>query len=171
MFEYVYFARPDSIIDGREVFDVRYRIGIKLAKENPVDADVVVPVPDSGRSQALGYSVHSGIPYSEGLIKNRYSDRTFILPDQKSRYDAIKIKLNTIKSVIKGKRVVLVDDSIVRGNTMKHIISILRKDGATEIHVRIGSPPILAPCYFGVDMKTKSDFIAEIAAENILRGL
>jgi amidophosphoribosyltransferase len=161
MFEYVYFARPDSIIDKREVFDVRYNIGIKLAKENPVEADVVVPVPDSGRSQALGYSVYSNIPYSEGLIKNRYSDRTFILPDQKSRYDAIKIKLNTIKSVIKGKRVVLVDDSIVRGNTMKHIISILRKDGATEVHVRVGSPPIIAPCYFGVDMKTSSDFIAD----------
>jgi amidophosphoribosyltransferase len=160
MFEYVYFARPDSIVDGKEVFDVRYKIGVKLAQENPVDADVIVPVPDSGRSQALGYSVYSGIPYSEGLIKNRYSDRTFILPDQKSRYDAIKIKLNTIKSVINGRRVVLVDDSIVRGNTMKHIIGILRKDGATEVHVRVGSPPIVAPCYFGVDMKTKDDFIA-----------
>jgi len=160
MFEYVYFARPDSIIDGREVFDVRYNIGVRLATENPVNADVVVPVPDSGRSQALGYSVYSKIPYSEGLIKNRYSDRTFILPDQESRYNAIKIKLNTIKSVINGKRVVLVDDSIVRGNTMRHIIGILRKDGATEVHVRVGSPPIIAPCYFGVDMKTKDDFIA-----------
>jgi amidophosphoribosyltransferase len=161
MFEYVYFARPDSIIDKREVFDVRYKIGIKLAMESPVKADVVVPVPDSGRSQALGYSVYSGIPYSEGLIKNRYSDRTFILPDQKSRYDAIKIKLNTIKSVINEKRIVLIDDSIVRGNTMKHIIKLLRKDGASEVHVRVGSPPIIAPCYFGVDMKTKDDFIAD----------
>ncbi|MGE9809948.1 amidophosphoribosyltransferase [Ferroplasma acidiphilum] len=160
MFEYVYFARPDSIIDGKEVFDVRYNIGVRLATENPVNADVVVPVPDSGRSQALGYSVYSKIPYSEGLIKNRYSDRTFILPDQESRYNAIKIKLNTIKSVINGKRVVLVDDSIVRGNTMRHIIGILRKDGATEVHVRVGSPPIIAPCYFGVDMKTRDDFIA-----------
>ena len=160
MFEYVYFARPDSIIDKKEVFDVRYNIGVKLAMEHPVNADVVVPVPDSGRSQALGYSVYSKIPYSEGLIKNRYSDRTFILPDQKSRYEAIKIKLNTIKSVINEKKIVLVDDSIVRGNTMRYIIGILRKDGATEVHVRVGSPPIVAPCYFGVDMKTKNDFIA-----------
>ncbi|WP_337860240.1 amidophosphoribosyltransferase [Ferroplasma sp.] len=169
MFEYVYFARPDSIIDKREVFDVRYRIGLKLAMENPVNADVVVPVPDSGRSQALGYSVYSKIPYSEGLIKNRYSDRTFILPDQKSRYDAIKIKLNTIKSVINGKKVVLVDDSIVRGNTMKHIIKLLRKDGAAEVHVRVGSPPIIAPCYFGVDMKTKNDFIADSKSIDAIR--
>ncbi len=161
MFEYVYFARPDSVIDKREVFDVRFKIGQKLAEEYPADADVVIPVPDSGRSQALGFSVKSGIPYSEGLIKNRYSDRTFILPDQKSRYDAIKIKLNTIKSVINGKNIILVDDSIVRGNTMRHIITLLRKDGAMKIHVRVGSPPIVAPCYFGVDMKTKSDFIAQ----------
>jgi len=160
MFEYVYFARPDSIIDKKEVFNVRYKLGIKLAQEYPCNADVVIPVPDSGRSQALGYSVYSKIPYSEGLIKNRYSDRTFILPDQKERYNAIKIKLNTIKSVIKDKSIVLVDDSIVRGNTMKYIISLLRKDGAKEIHVRIGSPEIIAPCYFGVDMKTSEDFIA-----------
>ncbi len=160
MFEYVYFARPDSVIDGKEVFNVRYNLGVKLAQEYPCNADVVIPVPDSGRSQALGYSIYSKIPYSEGLIKNRYSDRTFILPDQKSRYNAIKIKLNTIKSVIKNKSIVLVDDSIVRGNTMKYIISLLKKDGAKEVHVRIGSPEIIAPCYFGVDMKTKEDFIA-----------
>ncbi len=160
MFEYVYFARPDSIIDGKEVFNVRYNLGVKLAKEYPCNADVVIPVPDSGRSQALGYSVYSKIPYSEGLIKNRYSDRTFILPNQKERYDAIRIKLNTIKSVIRDKRIVLVDDSIVRGNTMKYIISLLKRDGAREVHVRIGSPQIIAPCYFGVDMKTKDDFIA-----------
>ncbi len=160
MFEYVYFARPDSIIDGKEVFSVRYNLGTILAREQPCRADVVIPVPDSGRAQALGYSVKSGITYSEGLIKNRYSDRTFILPDQKSRYDAIKIKLNPIKSAIKDKNIVLIDDSIVRGNTMKYIISLLRKEGAKEIHVRVGSPKIVAACYFGVDMKTNSDFIA-----------
>ncbi|KJE49447.1 MULTISPECIES: amidophosphoribosyltransferase [Acidiplasma] len=168
MFEYVYFARPDSIIDGREVFNVRYNLGKILAIEEPAVADVVIPVPDSGRSQALGYAVQLGIPYSEGLIKNRYSDRTFIMPDQQSRYNAIKLKLNPIKSEISGKDIVLIDDSIVRGNTMKFIISLLKKDGAGKIHVRIGSPPIIAPCYFGVDMKTKDEFIAnEKTVENI----
>ncbi|MEM0139326.1 MAG: amidophosphoribosyltransferase [Ferroplasma sp.] len=171
MFEYVYFARPDSIIDHKEVFDARFNIGEKLAEEYPAKADVVIPVPDSGRSQALGFSVYSGIPYSEGLIKNRYSDRTFILPDQKARYDAIKIKLNTIKSVIKGKNIVLVDDSIVRGNTMKHIINLLRRDGALSIHVRVGSPMIIAPCYFGVDMKTKDDFIAQDRTSEEIREI
>ncbi len=160
MFEYVYFARPDSVIDNKEVFNVRYNLGTILAREHPCKADVVIPVPDSGRAQALGYSVESGIAYSEGLIKNRYSDRTFILPDQKSRYDAIKIKLNPIKSAVKDKNIVLIDDSIVRGNTMKYIISLLRKEGAREIHVRVGSPEIVAACYFGVDMKTSNDFIA-----------
>ncbi|MCL4314746.1 MAG: amidophosphoribosyltransferase [Candidatus Thermoplasmatota archaeon] len=160
MFEYVYFARPDSTIDGKEVFEVRKKIGEKLAEEYPVEADVVIPVPDSGRAQALGYSHRSGIPYDEGLIKNRYSQRTFIMPSQKSREAAVKIKLNPIRSVVEGKKVVLVDDSIVRGNTIKHIVSILRKAGATQIHVRIGCPPILSPCYFGVDMKTKDQFLA-----------
>ena len=161
MFEYVYFARPDSIIDNIEVFDVRIRLGMKLAREFPAEADVVVPVPDSGRAQALGYARESGIMYTEGLIKNRYSERTFIMPDQQKRTSALKMKLNPIKSAIDGKRVVLVDDSIVRGNTMRRIISILRKSGAKEVHVRIGSPQIIAACYFGVDMKTKDQFIAE----------
>ncbi|GGM72120.1 amidophosphoribosyltransferase [Thermogymnomonas acidicola] len=160
MFEYVYFARPDSIIDGREVFDTRIELGRRLAREHPVDADLVIPVPDSGRSQALGYSMESGIPYNEGLIKNRFSERTFIMPTQEQRRNAVKVKLNAIKSTVKDKRVVLVDDSIVRGNTMKHIVDILRRAGAREIHVRIGSPEIIAPCYFGVDMKTKDQFIA-----------
>ena len=160
MFEYVYFARPDSVIDGIEVFQSRIRLGRILAEEHPADADVVVPVPDSGRAQALGFSKESGIPYSEGLIKNRYSERTFIMPTQQSRTSAVKMKLNVIKSEIKGKKVVLVDDSIVRGNTMNHIISLLRKAGAREVHVRVGSPEIVAPCFFGVDMKTRDQFVA-----------
>jgi amidophosphoribosyltransferase len=160
MFEYVYFARPDSIIDNIEVFETRIKLGRVLADESMVEADVVIPVPDSGRAQALGYSQRSGIVYSEGLIKNRYSGRTFIMPSQVQRTASIKMKLNAIRSVVEGKRIVLVDDSIVRGNTMRHIVMLLRKAGATEVHVRIGSPEIIAPCYFGVDMKTKDQFIA-----------
>lgn len=160
MFEYVYFARPDSIIENREVFEVRKRIGHMLAEEHPVEADVVVPVPDSGRTQALGYSEASGIPYDEGLIKNRYSQRTFIMPSQRTRETAIKLKLNPIRSVIEGKRIVLVDDSLIRGNTLKHLVALLKRFGATEVHVRIGCPPIVSACYFGVDMKTKDDFLA-----------
>lgn len=161
MFEYVYFARPDSVIDGIEVFSTRVNLGRTLSREHPVEADVVIPVPDSGRAHALGFALESGIVYNEGLMKNRFSDRTFIMPTQERRVNAIKLKLNPIKSVIKEKRVVLVEDSIVRGNTIKHIISILRKHGATEVHVRVGSPKIVAPCYFGVDMKTRSEFIAK----------
>ncbi len=171
MFEYVYFARPDSVIDNVEVFQTRIRLGKKLAEEFPVDADVVVPVPDSGRAQALGYSIASGIPYSEGLIKNRFSDRTFIMPTQEKRAAAVRIKLNVIASEIKDKRVVLVDDSIVRGNTMKFIVSLLKKAGAKEVHVRIGSPPIIAPCYFGVDMKTRDQFVATGRTEDDIRDL
>ncbi len=170
MFEYVYFARPDSVIDNIEVFNVRINLGRRLAREYAVDADVVIPVPDSGRAQALGYSNESGIPYSEGLIKNRFSERTFIMPTQKSRTQALRLKLNPIKSAIEGKRIVLVDDSIVRGNTMKHIIGILRRSGAKEVHVRIGSPEIIAPCYFGVDMKTRNEFIASGKSMEEIRG-
>ena len=160
MFEYVYFARPDSIIDGREVYSARVALGRELAREHPCEADVVFAVPDSGRAQALGFSMESGIEYSEGLIKNRFSERTFIMPTQELRNSALKLKLNVISSEVKGKRVVLVDDSIVRGNTMKRIVDLLRKAGALEIHVRIGCPQIISPCYFGVDMKTKDQFIA-----------
>ncbi|WP_010916612.1 amidophosphoribosyltransferase [Thermoplasma volcanium] len=160
MFEYVYFSRPDSVIDGINVYAARVNMGRILAKESPVEADIVVPVPDSGRSQAIGYSMESGMPYTEGLIKNRYSERTFIMPTQSDRKAAIHLKLNPIREVIGGKKVVLVDDSIVRGNTMRFIVGLMRKYGAKEIHVRIGSPHIIAPCYFGVDMKTKDQFIA-----------
>ncbi len=160
MFEYVYFARPDSTLDGKNVFLVRKNIGRMLAKEKPVEADLVIPVPDSGRSHALGYAEESGIPFVEGLIKNRYIDRTFIMPEQKGRENELDIKLNPIREIIEGKRLVLVDDSIVRGNTMKKIVRLLRERGAKEVHVRIGSPPIVAPCYLGIDMKTRSQFIA-----------
>ena len=160
MFEYVYFARADSVIDGKSVYQVRMNLGKILARESPAIADAVVPVPDSGRAHALGYSFESGIPFAEGLMKNRYVDRTFIIPDQSGRVQEIQIKLNPVKEVIKGKSIVLVDDSIVRGNTMKKIVKLLKDSGAKEVHVRIGSPPIISPCYLGIDMKTRSQFIA-----------
>lgn len=160
MFEWVYLARADSNIDGRLVYEVRRRIGQRLAKEQPVDADVVVPIPDSGRSHAIGYSEESGIRYSEGLMKNRYVERTFIMPVQSDRTMSVMLKLNPLKSVIKDQRVILVDDSIVRGTTIKQIVQIVRNAGAKEVHVRVGSPPIRAPCYFGIDMKTREQFAA-----------
>ncbi len=160
MFEWVYIARADSCLDGRLVYDVRRRIGRRLAEEQPVEADVIVPVPDSGRSHSMGYSEVSGIPYSEGLMKNRYVERTFIMPEQNDRSTGVMLKLNPLKSVIKDKRIVLVDDSIVRGTTMRQIVQLVRNAGAKEVHVRIGSPPIRAPCYFGIDMKTRDQFAA-----------
>ncbi|MFY9606068.1 MAG: amidophosphoribosyltransferase [Thermoplasmata archaeon] len=160
MFEWVYIARADSCIDGKLVYEVRRRIGQRLANEQPVDADVVVPIPDSGRSHGIGYSEESGIRYSEGLMKNRYVERTFIMPEQSERVTSVMLKLNPLKSVIKDKRVVLVDDSIVRGNTIRQIVQIVRNAGAKEVHVRVGSPPIRAPCYFGIDMKTREQFAA-----------
>ncbi|MBO7409744.1 MAG: amidophosphoribosyltransferase [Candidatus Methanomethylophilaceae archaeon] len=160
MFEWIYFARPDSVMDGREVYDVRKQVGIILAKEAPADVDLVMPVPDSGRAHALGYSIGSGIQYEEGFMKNRFVGRTFILPDQKMRENAVSMKMNAIKSTVNGKRIVIVDDSIVRGTTLKKLINVLRDAGAKEVHVRIGSPPIIAPCYYGVDMKSRDQFIA-----------
>ena len=160
MFEWVYIARADSCLDGRLVYDVRRKIGRRLAEEQPAEADVVVPVPDSGRSHSMGYSEASGIPYSEGLMKNRYVERTFIMPEQNERSTGVMLKLNPLKSVIKDKRIVLVDDSIVRGTTMRQIVQLIRNAGAKEVHVRVGSPPIRAPCYFGIDMKTRDQFAA-----------
>jgi len=160
MFEWVYFARPDSILAGKYVYDVRRCFGIKISQEQPVKADIVIPVPDSGRGHAQGFSEVSGLKYEEGLIKNRYIGRTFILPSKESRELNVQLKLNVIRSRIEGKRVVLVDDSIVRGTTMRKIVDLLRKAGATEVHVRIGSPPIIAPCYLGIDMKTRDQFVA-----------
>ncbi len=160
MFEWVYFARPDSVIDGREVYDVRRKIGEVLARECPADVDLIMPIPDSGRAHAIGFSVESKIPYEEGFMKNRFAERTFILPDQKSREVAVSTKMNPIKSTVCGKKILIVDDSIVRGTTLKKLISMLRGAGAKEVHVRIGCPPIIAPCYYGVDMKTRDQFIA-----------
>ncbi len=160
MFEWVYFARPDAIIEGREVYQVRLRIGHILAKEQPVAADVVVPVPDSGRAHALGYSEASGLPYAEGFMKNRYIERTFIMPDQSQRDEGVLLKLNPIISNMAGKRVIIVDDSIVRGTTMRRIVQMTRRAGAKEVHVRIGCPPVIAPCFYGIDMKTREQFAA-----------
>ncbi|MCK9323320.1 MAG: amidophosphoribosyltransferase [Candidatus Methanomethylophilaceae archaeon] len=171
MFEWVYFARPDSVIDGREVYDVRKRIGMILAKESPVDVDVIMPVPDSGRAHAIGFALQSGIPYEEGFMKNRFAERTFILPDQKEREVAVSMKMNPIKSTVEGKRLLIVDDSIVRGTTLKKLISMLREAGAKEVHVRVGSPPVIAPCYYGVDMKSRDQFIANKHSVDEIRDI
>ncbi|WP_406662486.1 amidophosphoribosyltransferase [Methanolobus sp. ZRKC3] len=160
VFEYVYFARPDSIIDGQLVYRVRERIGEHLSREHPVDADMVSPVPDSGITSAIGYSRESHIDYEESLMKNRYIGRTFILPGQAMRETAVRLKMNTIDENIKGKSVVLVDDSIVRGTTSRRIIDMVRKAGANAVHARIGSPPIIAPCYLGIDMSSRDELIA-----------
>ncbi|SDZ33429.1 amidophosphoribosyltransferase [Proteiniborus ethanoligenes] len=151
IFEIVYFARPDSRIDDISVYLARKEAGKILAREYPVDADIVISVPDSGTSAAIGYAEESGIPYSIGLIKNRYIGRTFIKPNQSNREQGVKIKLNVLKENIQGKRVVLVDDSIVRGTTSKRIVSMLKKAGAKEVHLRISSPSVAYPCYFGID--------------------
>ncbi|MCI4368219.1 MAG: amidophosphoribosyltransferase [Thermoplasmata archaeon] len=160
MFEWVYFSRPDSIMEGQSVYEVRHRIGRRLGEESPANADLVIPVPDSSRPQALGFSEVSGIPYAEGLIKNRFVERTFILPDQKRREEEVRVKLHPVPGMLKGKRIVLLDDSIVRGTTLKEIIGMVRSAGATSIDVRIGCPPIVAPCYFGIDMKERKELVA-----------
>ncbi len=160
MFEWVYFSRPDSVLDGRLVYDTRVRIGREVARENPVEADMVVPVPDSGRAHAFGFAEALGLPMVEGLIKNRYIERTFILPDQKERDVGVHLKLNAVRSLLQGKRVVLIDDSIIRGTTMRKIVSLVRDAGASQVHVRIGCPPVRAPCYLGIDMKTRDQFVA-----------
>jgi len=159
-FEYIYTARPDSIIDGASVHFARQEAGRSLAKAFPVDADIVCGVPDSGLDAALGYSLESGIPYGVGFIKNRYIGRTFIQSTQAQRERSVKIKLNILKSAVEGKRVVVVDDSIVRGTTTANIIRLLREAGAKEIHMRISSPPFINPCYFGTDIESKENLIA-----------
>ncbi|MFW5677505.1 MAG: amidophosphoribosyltransferase [Acetivibrio ethanolgignens] len=160
IFEYIYFARPDSVIEGRSVHDARLKAGACLAMEHPVQADVVIGVPDSGLDAAIGYSRQSGIPYGIGLIKNKYIGRTFISPGQKSREDKVRIKLNTISETVKGKRVVLVDDSIVRGTTAARIVKLLREAGATEVHMRSSAPAFLNPCYYGTDIDSRESLIA-----------
>jgi amidophosphoribosyltransferase len=160
IFEYIYFARPDSIMDGRLIYDVRVNIGSNLAREHPACADTVTPIPDSGITLAVGYHQHTGISYRECLMKNRYIGRTFIMPDQNMRETAVRLKMNTIRPNIEGHKLILVDDSIVRGTTSRRIVNMVRKAGAQEVHVRIGSPPILAPCYLGIDMASRDELIA-----------
>jgi amidophosphoribosyltransferase len=169
MFEYVYFARPDSVIDGISVYNVRRNIGRILAEEEPCDADIISPVPDSGITSAIGYSEELGISYYEGLIKNRYVGRTFILPTQEERDLAVRLKLNPVKHILKDKRVVLIDDSIVRGTTSRRIVDMVRKAGAKEVHLRVGSPKIISPCFYGIDMPTKEELIASSKSVDEIR--
>lgn len=160
VFEFIYFARPDSVIDGAGVHEARVRAGAFLALEHPVQADIVIGVPDSGIDSAIGYARQSGIPYGTGFIKNKYIARTFIAPGQKNREDKVRIKLNPISSVVRGKRVVIIDDSIVRGTTSARIVGLLREAGATEVHMRVSAPPFLHPCYFGTDIDSRDHLIA-----------
>ena len=160
VFEYIYFARPDSVIDGASVHHARLRAGQYLAKDSAVAADVVIGVPDSGLDAAMGYAKESGIPYGIGFVKNKYIGRSFILPEQHSREDAVNIKLSVIKETVNGKRVVLVDDSIVRGTTCARIVQLLREAGAKEVHMRVSSPPFRHSCYFGTDIDSEDDLIA-----------
>ncbi len=160
VFEHVYFARPDSHIDGRSVYRVREALGRALAQEHPVEADVVVPVPDSGTPAAIGFARASGIPYDMGLLRSHYVGRTFIEPQQSIRHFGVKLKLNAVKEVLAGKRVVVVDDSIVRGTTSRKIVKMLRNAGAKEVHLRISAPPTTHPCFYGIDTPTRSELIA-----------
>ena len=160
IFEYIYFARPDSRIGGKLIYPTREAMGAILSKEHPVDADMVIGVPDSATAASIGYAQASGIPYREGILKNRYVGRTFIQPDQRIRELGVKLKFNPMSEMITGKRLVVVDDSIVRGTTTPRVVSMLRKAGAKEIHLRICAPPIRYPCFFGVDMATRRELIA-----------
>jgi amidophosphoribosyltransferase len=160
IFEFVYFARPDSIIDGASVLKARIEAGRRLALEHPVDADVVIGAPDGGLNAALGYSRQSGIPYGQGLLKNRYVGRTFIQPEQGQRESGVRIKFNAMKAEIEGKRVVMVDDSIVRGTTTRRIVQMLKDAGAKEVHMRVSSPPYKFPCYFGIDISSSAQLVA-----------
>jgi amidophosphoribosyltransferase len=159
-FEYIYFARPDSDIDGYNVHAVRKDFGRILAQEHPVEADVVIGVPDSSISSAIGYAEQSGIPYEIGLIKNRYIGRTFIAPTQELRQRGVKLKLNAVRKIVEGKRVVMIDDSLVRGTTSGRIVGMLREAGAVEVHVRIASPPVTHSCFYGIDTSSREELIA-----------
>jgi amidophosphoribosyltransferase len=170
VFEYVYLARPDTSINGRNVYDARVDMGRALAREFPVEADLVIPTPDSGTPAAIGFSQESGIPFGHGLVKNAYVGRTFIEPSQTIRQLGIRLKLNPLKEVIKGKRIIVVDDSIVRGNTQRALVQMLREAGAKEIHVRISSPPITWPCFYGVDFATRAELIATGLAPDDVRA-
>jgi amidophosphoribosyltransferase len=160
VFEYVYLARPDTTINGKNVYEARVEMGRTLAAEHPVEADLVIPTPESGTPAAIGYAQASGIPFGQGLVKNSYVGRTFIQPSQTIRQRGIRLKLNPLREVIKGKRLIVVDDSIVRGNTQRALVAMLREAGAAEVHVRISSPPITWPCYYGIDFASRAELIA-----------
>ena len=160
VFEFIYFARPDSTLFGANVYDVRKRLGARLAVEHPVEADIVIPVPDSGVPAAIGYSESSGIPFQLGLVRNHYVGRTFIEPKDSIRHFGVKVKLNAVKDTIRGRRVVVVDDSIVRGTTSRKIIKMIRNAGAAEVHMRISSPPTICPCFYGIDTPSRAELIA-----------
>lgn len=171
-FEHIYFARPDSVIDGVNVYEARVEAGKLLAKQNKIDADIVVGVQDSGTIAALGFSLESGIPYGLGLIKNRYVARTFIMPDQITREETVKLKFNPLKILIEGKRVIMIDDSLVRGTTSKILIDIVRKAGAKEVHFKSASPVITCPCYYGIDISDKKELIgARLSIEDIRKEI
>jgi len=171
VFEYVYLARPDTTINGRVVHEARVQMGRTLAREHSVDADLVMPTPESGTPAAIGYAQESGIPYGQGLVKNSYVGRTFIAPSQTIRQLGIRLKLNPLREVIKGKRLVVVDDSIVRGNTQQAIVAMLREAGAAEVHVRISSPPVIWPCFYGIDFATRAELIAGHQSVEQIRDL
>ena len=172
LFEYVYLARPDTVIADRRVHSTRVEIGRTLALESPVDADMVIPTPESGIPSAIGYAEASGIPYGLGLVKNSYVGRTFIQPSQTIRQLGIRLKLNPIRDVIEGKRLIVVDDSIVRGNTQRALVKMLREAGAAEVHVRISSPPVEWPCFYGIDFATRAELIAPgMSVEEICRSI
>lgn len=160
VFEYVYFARPDSKIAGASVYEVRKNLGRRLAEEQPTDCDIVIPVPDSGVPAAMGYAERAGVPFELGLIRSHYVGRTFIEPEQAIRHFGVRLKLNPVSDTLKGKRVVVIDDSIVRGTTSRKIVKMVRDAGATEVHMRISSPPIRWPCYYGIDTPTRSELVA-----------
>ena len=169
VFEYIYFARPDSLLGGKLTYLSRQTMGRQLAKEHPVDADMVIGIPDSATAAAVGYAQEAGIPYNEGLVKNRYVGRTFIEPDQRFRELGVRMKFNPLPEVLRGKRVIIVDDSIVRGTTTPQVVSMVRKAGATEIHMRVCAPPIRFPCHFGVDMATTRELLAANLSEDEIR--
>ncbi len=171
VFELIYFARPDSIMDGQLVHSVRQQLGAELAREHPVDADLVIGIPDSSTAAAVGYAQQSGIPYSEGLVKNRYVGRTFIEPEQRLRDLGVRQKFNPLVEVIQGKRLVVVDDSIVRGTTTPHVVNLLMKGGAKEVHMRVCAPPIKHPCFMGVDMASREELLAANNSEEKIRTI
>jgi amidophosphoribosyltransferase len=169
VFELIYFARPDTYMEGRNLYEARRKMGLQLALEHPVDADMVMPVPDTGAPAAAGFAEGSGLPYREGLVRNRYTGRTFIQPSQTMRQRGVTIKLNPLRDVVRGKRLTVVDDSIVRGTTTKQIVSLLRKAGAREVHLRISAPPIYHPCFYGIDTQVETELIASTHSEEEIR--